>query len=90
MHPDWARSLRDQCAAVGVPFFFKQWGEHVPCESADDGAELRCYPDGADCVAFDDDARHPIVREHGREFWRVGKGRSGRLLDGVHHDGMPA
>jgi protein gp37 len=27
MHPDWARSLRDQCAAAGVPFLFKQWGE---------------------------------------------------------------
>jgi protein gp37 len=26
MHPDWARSLRDQCAAAGVPFLFKQWG----------------------------------------------------------------
>lgn len=26
MHPDWARSLRDQCQEVGVPFFFKQWG----------------------------------------------------------------
>jgi protein gp37 len=23
MHPDWARSLRDECAAAGVPFFFK-------------------------------------------------------------------
>jgi protein gp37 len=30
MHPDWARSLRDQCTAAGVPFFFKQWGEWVP------------------------------------------------------------
>jgi len=30
MHPDWARSLRDQCAAAGVPFFFKQWGSHRP------------------------------------------------------------
>lgn len=28
MHPDWARSLRDQCQAAGVPFFFKQWGEY--------------------------------------------------------------
>lgn len=28
MHPDWARSLRDQCTAAGVPFFFKQWGEY--------------------------------------------------------------
>lgn len=27
MHPDWARSLRDQCQAAGVPFFFKGWGE---------------------------------------------------------------
>jgi protein gp37 len=30
MHPDWARSIRDQCGAAGVPFFFKQWGEHAP------------------------------------------------------------
>lgn len=28
MHPDWARSLRDQCVAAGVPFLFKQWGAH--------------------------------------------------------------
>ena len=26
MDPDWVRSLRDQCADLGVPFFFKQWG----------------------------------------------------------------
>lgn len=26
MHPDWARSLRDQCKAAGVACFFKQWG----------------------------------------------------------------
>lgn len=31
MHPDWARSLRDQCVAAGVPFFFKQWGEWAGC-----------------------------------------------------------
>ena len=30
MHPDWARSVRDQCKAAGVPFFFKQWGEWLP------------------------------------------------------------
>lgn len=30
MHPDWARSLRDQCNAAGVPFLFKQWGEWIP------------------------------------------------------------
>lgn len=31
MHPDWARALRDQCAAAYVPFFFKQWGDYLPC-----------------------------------------------------------
>ena len=30
MHPDWARSLRDQCQVAGVPFFLKQWGEWYP------------------------------------------------------------
>jgi protein gp37 len=30
MHPDWVRSLRDQCAAAGVPFLFKQWGSWRP------------------------------------------------------------
>ncbi len=26
LNPDWVRSIRDQCAHAGVPFFFKQWG----------------------------------------------------------------
>jgi protein gp37 len=30
MQTDWARSLRDQCAAASVPFFFKQWGDNRP------------------------------------------------------------
>lgn len=30
MHPEWVRSIRDQCIAAGVPFFFKQWGEYYP------------------------------------------------------------
>ena len=29
MHPQWARSIRDQCIEMGVAFFFKQWGEWV-------------------------------------------------------------
>lgn len=37
MHPDWARSLRDQCHNAGVPFFFKQWGEWGPCRDYDGG-----------------------------------------------------
>ncbi|MFC7527601.1 DUF5131 family protein [Actinoplanes sp. GCM10030250] len=30
MDPDWVRGLRDQCAAAGTAFFFKQWGGHTP------------------------------------------------------------
>lgn len=37
MDPDWARSLLDQCLAMGVPFFFKQWGEWAPDDQIDPG-----------------------------------------------------
>ncbi|MFA5900543.1 MAG: phage Gp37/Gp68 family protein [Hyphomicrobium sp.] len=30
MHPNWVRSLRDQCQSAVVPFLFKQWGEWLP------------------------------------------------------------
>ncbi len=30
MEEAWVLDLRDQCAAAGVPFFFKQWGGHTP------------------------------------------------------------
>jgi protein gp37 len=33
MHPDWVRSVRDQCKAAGVPFFFKQWGAYRPADA---------------------------------------------------------
>jgi protein gp37 len=35
MHPDWARTLRNQCAAAGVPFFFKQWGDFKELDNLD-------------------------------------------------------
>ena len=38
LHPAWATDLRDQCRAAGIPFFFKQWGEHRPTVS--DAGEL--------------------------------------------------
>lgn len=44
MHPEWARSLRDQCQAAGVKFFFKQWGEFAP-RSADGCLNIQ-KPDG--------------------------------------------
>lgn len=34
MHPDWARGLRNQCSAAGVPFLFKQHGEWAPGSGA--------------------------------------------------------
>ncbi|TAK96483.1 MAG: DUF5131 family protein [Verrucomicrobia bacterium] len=45
----WIDSLRDQCAAAGVPFFFKQWGgrnaDAGGCEL--DGAEVKEWPRAA-------------------------------------------
>jgi protein gp37 len=37
MHPDWIRSLRDQCLIPRVPFFLKQWGEWAHISTAIDG-----------------------------------------------------
>ncbi|MEL7784087.1 phage Gp37/Gp68 family protein [Citromicrobium bathyomarinum] len=37
MLPDWARGLRDQCEAAGVPFHFKQWGNHRPTSDCEHG-----------------------------------------------------
>lgn len=39
MHRDWVRSMRDQCFAAGVPFLFKQWGEHAPNWLNDDAGD---------------------------------------------------
>ena len=30
MHPDWVRSIRDQCRESGTPYFFKSWGDWAP------------------------------------------------------------
>ncbi len=49
MHPDWARSLRDQCAAANVPFFFKQWGTWAPYDRGQvDTCKLE-IPKSLDC-----------------------------------------
>jgi len=82
MHPDWARSLRNQCAAAGVPFLFKQWGANRPLENDDDWWNFG-----------DPDKDHPNVWHHRHldcNFARCGKVRAGRDLDGVQHDGFPA
>lgn len=79
MHPDWARSLRDQCAAAGVPFLFKQWGEWSPGPfDADTPQNLRLR--GGDRAHFFAD---------GTQLGRVGKVAAGRMLDGRTWDGVP-
>lgn len=74
MHPDWARSLRDQCAAAGVAFFFKQWGEYLPVSDMPVGSL-----NGRFVFKFAD----------GVGVARVGKHAASRLLDGVEHNAMP-
>jgi hypothetical protein len=80
MHPEWARSLRDQCAAAGVPMLFKQWGEWAPGSNWPDDIAI---PSGERCD-FDD----ATLGDAG-SVWRVGKKAAGRLLDGVEHNGFP-
>ena len=93
-HPDWFRSLRDQCAAAGVPFFFKQWGEWHP--SAMHGPATCPYK-----------STHAIHVNGEREFrpgeafykagtargWagvcHVGKKVAGAMLDGREHREFP-
>lgn len=42
MHPDWARELRDQCVAAGVPFFMKQMDKKQPIP---DDLMIRQFPE---------------------------------------------
>ena len=40
MQPEWARMLRDACAAACVPYYFKQWGEWAPADDDAGGERL--------------------------------------------------
>jgi len=84
MHPDWARSLRDQCADAGVPFLFKQWGEWVEADR-DGDTVTATEASGIDL----EERRYDLTAAHGAEFVRVGKKAAGRLLDGRTHDEWP-
>ncbi len=95
MHPDWARSLRDQCAAAGVPFHFKQWGEWAPGECAI-GPQLRTeqiatwFDDQWDFEAITPARGAELHIDDSPDVWRLGKKASGRLLDGIEHNGFPS
>lgn len=78
MHPDWVRSLRDQCVGAGVPFFFKQWGEWAPnCDHGKPLSKPACTTIG-----------RPAPGKKGVMF-RCGKKNAGRTLDGETWDQVP-
>lgn len=76
MHPDWARSLRDQCQAARTPFFFKSWGDWVS-PSQMPGETYRRIEDFGDGIGITDNPR------------KVGKKAAGRLLDGQEWNQYP-
>lgn len=89
MHPDWARSLRDQCQAAGVPFFFKQHGEWVTSEpfECDDPMTHHLKPGSFIMRVNGSDLKRgwgPFVVKH-----KIGKALAGRLLDGRTWDEFP-
>jgi protein gp37 len=95
MHPDWARSLRDQCVTAGVSFFFKQWGEWqaVYDRDVDDPDWRRC----PHCTGGDGRRGRYLNLAGGWGFHgervvfvkRVGKKAAGRLLDGREWNEQP-
>lgn len=98
MHPVWARSLRDQCAAADVPFFFKQWGEWArhKINAGDNlrgavaaGRVMIVHPTGQtiDEVSLATGGRSTIPGS--LYMARVGKKAAGAVLDGVEHKAMP-
>jgi protein gp37 len=92
MHPDWARSLRDQCQAAGVAFFMKQWGEYKPLtwKEAFEGTRP-ALTIGADGSSVYTQVGHLLGFRTPDEVCmeRVGKHASGRLLDGRTWDELP-
>jgi protein gp37 len=68
LHPDWVRSVRDQCQSAGVSFFFKGWGKHIP-DLKDVFGERRDIPPLA---AFDSRLHHRLLdgRPHDDLPWR--------------------
>lgn len=74
-HPDWFRSLRDQCTAAGVSFLFKQWGEWVPMMGHVEGVPVR---------------GEKFTHRDGTIMGYAGKKAAGRHLDGITHDHFPS
>lgn len=98
MHPDWARTLRDQCVAAGVPFLFKQWGDHHPSHMHDDkAAGCTREPTALHITGAQEhrtiEAMEKIVTGRSKGWvgmCRLGKKAAGRHLDGRTWDEVPA
>ncbi|MGV1867182.1 MULTISPECIES: DUF5131 family protein [unclassified Rhizobium] len=99
MDPDWARSLRDQCAAADVPHLFKQWGNWRRWDDVASGFKNCSRFDRLGNVTQARARLHPpyrnsFVQPEGDFPWRgnflrFDKAVAGRLLDGVEHNGYP-
>jgi len=81
MHPDWVRSVRDQCQSAGVPFFFKQWGEWAPDDFetvlTSGKTPKRCSVHSVTGETFDHSYPYNAI-----DMMKIGKKTAGRLLDG--------
>lgn len=92
MHPDWIRSLRDQCAAAGVPFLFKQHGEWLATDfCSDDDVMLpsrRTVYVNRDGSYVDGTEGFDFFAGFKETAW-VGKKAAGRKLDGREHTEFP-
>jgi protein gp37 len=89
MHPDWVRSLRDQCAAAGVPFLFKQWGEWAPGlvrPGGDLGGDMRR---GTAQIVHAPGNPEGCFRRGDALMRITGKKAAGRTLDRVTHTDFP-
>ena len=96
MHPDWARSLRDQCVAAGVAFFFKQWGEWGPLETTAErvgkigpDTPRAQWHDACGLITDTPATEDPLTFFSEGQVFRIGKRAAGRLLDGRTWDQMP-
>jgi hypothetical protein len=89
MHPDWARGLRDQCAAAGVAFFFKQWGNWTRTEARPAFCERA---DKLFAMSFEGSLRRAPDRVIGPgEVAMVRRAtKEGKMLDGREHNESPA
>lgn len=93
MHPDWARSVRDQCTAADVPFFFKQWGEWTPGENVErqiGNVKTAKRFAGSWIVSKENLAWSEDHIDDQPDLYRVGKKRAGRILDGRTWDEVPS